>query len=69
MTRSLLDTEVRDALDLRVLRAMEDVGVLAADLRAAGRMAEAATAQAFEAQMEQSHAQEMRQRVARTLCP
>ena len=69
MTRSLLDTEVRDALDLRVLRAMEDVGVLAADLRAAGRMAEAATAQSFEAQMEQSHAREMRRRVAHTLIP
>ena len=69
MTRSLLDIEVREALDLRVLRAIEDVGVLAADLRAAGRIAEAATAQAFEARMEQSHAQEMRQRVARTLSP
>ena len=67
MTRSLLDIEVREALDLRVLRAMEDVGVLAADLRAAGRLAEAATAQAFEAQMEQSHAREMRRRVAHTL--
>jgi hypothetical protein len=69
MTRSVLDIEVREALDLRVLRAMEDVGVLAADLRAAGRRAEAATARAFEAQMEQSHAQEMRQRTARTLSP
>jgi hypothetical protein len=67
MTRSLLDIEVREALDLRVLRAIEDVGVLAADLRAAGRIAEAATAQAFEARMEQSHAQEMRRRVAHTL--
>jgi len=55
------------ALDLRVLRAVEQVGVLAADLRAAGRQAEAATAHAFEAQMEQSHAREMRQRVAHTL--
>lgn len=65
MTRML--PEAQEALDLRVLRAMEDVGVLAADLRAAGRMAEAATAQAFEAQMEQSHAREMRRRVAHTL--
>jgi len=65
VTRTL--PEAQEALDLRVLRAMEDVGVLAADLLAAGRMAEAATAQAFEAQMEQSHAREMRQRMARTL--
>jgi len=61
--------EVHAALDLRVLGAIEDVGVLAANLRAAGRLAEAATAQVFEAQMEQSHAQEMRQRVARMLSP
>jgi len=67
MTRSLLDIEVREALDLRVLRAIEDVGVLAADLRAAGRWAEAATARAFEDQMEQSHARGMRRRVAHTL--
>jgi transcriptional regulator of aromatic amino acid metabolism len=59
--------ETQETLDLRVLRAMEDVGVLAADLRAAGRMAEAATAQAFEAQMEQSHAREIRRRVAHVL--
>jgi len=59
--------EAQEALDLRVLRAIEDVGVLAADLRAAGRTAEAATAQAFEAQMEQSHAREMRRRVAHML--
>ena len=65
MTRTPRETQ--EALDLRVLRAIEDVGVLAADLRAAGRMAEAATAQAFEAQMEQSHAREMRRRVAHTL--
>ena len=61
--------EAQAALDMRVLHAIEQVGVLAADLRAAGRLAEAATAQAFEARMEQSHAQEMRQRVARTLSP
>ena len=67
MSRTL--PEVHAALDLRVLGAIEHVGVLAADLRAAGRRAEAATAQAFEARMEQSHAQEMRQRVARTLSP
>jgi hypothetical protein len=59
--------ETQEALDLRVLRAMEDVGVLAADLRAVGRMAEAATAQAFEDQMEKSHAREMRRRMAHTL--
>ena len=59
--------EAQAALDMRVLRAVEDVGVLAADLRAAGRMAEAAMAQAFETQMEQSHAREMRRRVAHTL--
>jgi len=67
MPRTLPETQA--ALDMRVLGAIEQVGVLAADLRAAGRLAEAATAQAFEAQMEQSHAQEMRQRVARTLSP
>lgn len=65
MTRTL--PEVQEALDLRVLRAIEQVGVLAADLWAAGRLVEAATAQAFEAQMEQSHAREMRRRVAHTL--
>ena len=65
MTRML--PEAQEALDMRVLRAVEDVGVLAADLRAAGRMVEAATAQTFEDQMEQSHAREMRQRMARTL--
>ena len=59
--------EIQEALDMRVLHAIEDVGVLAADLRAAGRLVEAATAQAFEAQMEQSHAREMRRRVAHTL--
>ena len=59
--------ESQSALDMRVLHVIEHVGVLAADLRAAGRMAEAATAQAFEAQMEQSHAREMRRRVAHTL--
>jgi hypothetical protein len=59
--------DAQSALDLRVLRAIEHVGVVAADLRAAGRMAEAATAQAFETQMEQAHAREMRRRVAHTL--
>ena len=59
--------ESQSALDMRVLHAIEHVGVLASDLRAAGRLAEAATAQAFEAQMEQSHAREMRRRVAHTL--
>jgi hypothetical protein len=59
--------QAQAALDLRVLRAVEDIGVLATDLRAAGRMAEAATAQAFEDQMEQSHAREMRRRMAHTL--
>ena len=59
--------EVQSALDMRVLRTIEHVGVLASDLRAAGRLAEAATAQAFEAQMEQSRAREMRRRVAHTL--
>ena len=61
--------EAQAALDMRVLHAIEDVGVLASDLRAAGQLAEAATAQAFEAQMEQSHAREMRRRVAHTLIP
>ena len=61
--------EAQAALDMRVLHTIGQVGVLAADLRAAGRRAEAATAQVFEAQMEQSHAQEMRQRVARMLSP
>jgi hypothetical protein len=65
VTRTL--PEAQETLDLRVLRAIEHVGVLAADLRAAGRLVEAATAQAFEAQMEQSHAREMRRRVAHTL--
>jgi class 3 adenylate cyclase len=59
--------EAQAALDLRVLRAIEQVGILAADLRAAGRLAEAATAQAFEDQMEQSHARGMRRRMAHTL--
>jgi hypothetical protein len=59
--------DAQSALDMRVLRAIEHVGVLASDLRAAGRLAEAATAQTFEDQMEQSHAREMRRRVAHTL--